>query len=70
MGPITRGWCAIGVVGAIVLMAPHGYAQAQPAPGSSADLAALFAPGGLLSDRNGDGVVDFVNARVAMRDTR
>jgi len=66
MRAIARGWCAIGVFGAIALMAPCGEAQAQPAPGTSADLAALFAPGGLLQDRNGDGVIDFVNARVVL----
>src|SRR3990172_9529457 len=66
MRAIARGWCAVGVFGAIALMAPCGEAQAQPAPGTSADLAALFAPGGLLQDRNGDGVIDFVNARVVL----
>ena len=43
-----------------------GNAQTQPPPIPSADLATLFAPGGLLQDRNGDGVIDFVNARVVL----
>src|SRR3989304_3496822 len=66
MRAIARGWCAIGVVATIVSIAPRGEAQAQPTPVSSSDLAALFAPGGLLQDRNGDGVIDFVNARVVL----
>ena len=38
--------------------------QAQPTP--SANLADLFAPGGLLQERNGDGVIDYVNARIVL----
>ena len=37
--------------------------QANPA-----DLRTLFEPGGMLQDRNGDGVVDFVSARLVLGD--
>src|SRR5262245_41294445 len=66
MRAIARAWCALGVFSAIAWMAPFGDAQTQPAPVSSSDLAALFAPGGVLQDRNGDGFVDFVNVRFVL----
>jgi Zinc carboxypeptidase len=66
MRPINRGWCALGVVVGIALIAPRGLVRAQPAPDRSRDLATLFEPGGLLQDRNGDGVIDYVNARVVL----
>ena len=62
MRDITRRWCAIGVVNVIVLIAPRTSVQTQRAPSPTADLTTLFAPGGILQDRNGDGVIDFVNA--------
>jgi hypothetical protein len=67
MRNITRRWWARGVVAAIVLIAPRAAVQTQP-PSSrpSVDLTTLFAPGGVLQDRNGDGVIDFVNARVVL----
>ena len=66
MRDITRRWCAIGVVTTIVVIAPQSYVHTQQAPSPSADLATLFATGGVLQDRNGDGVIDFVNARVLL----
>ena len=66
MRNITRRWCARGVAAAIVLIAPRAAVQTQRAPSPPADLATLFAPGGVLQDRNGDGVIDFVNARVVL----
>jgi Zinc carboxypeptidase len=66
MGDITRRWSAIGVSAAIALIVPRAAVQTQPAPNTAADLATLFAPGGVLQDRNGDGVVDFVNARIVL----
>ena len=66
MRHVTRRWCAIGVVNLIVLIAPRTSVQTQQAPGPAADLATLFAPGGILQDRNGDGVIDFVNARIVL----
>ena len=66
MRDITRRWCAIGVVTTIVVIAPQSYVHTQQAPSPSADLATLFATGSVLQDRNGDGVIDFVNARVVL----
>lgn len=66
MRDITRRWCAIGVVAVLTLIAPQPSVHTQPAPGLSADLATLFAPGGILQDRNGDGVIDFINARIVL----
>ncbi len=66
MGGVTRRWCAIGVVIGIALITPQTSVQTQQAPQRATDLATLFAPGGILQDRNGDGVVDFVNARLVL----
>src|SRR3989442_5570471 len=66
MGDITRRWCAIGMVNVIVLIAPPASVHTQQAPSPFADLTTLFAPGGVLQDRNGDGVIDFVNARIVL----
>src|SRR5580693_2652048 len=66
MRNITRRWCARSVAAALVLIAPRAAVQTQRAPSPPADLATLFAPGGALQDRNGDGVIDFVNARVVL----
>ena len=66
MRHITRRWCAIGTCVAIVLIVPASGVQTQQASTSPDDLATLFAPGGMLQDKNGDGVIDFVNARVVM----
>src|SRR5436190_17193259 len=63
---LTGRWRTIAVVAAVVLTASLTYGDTQQAAGQPADLAALFAPGGLLQDRNGDGVIDFVNARLVM----
>src|SRR5439155_17584894 len=38
----------------------------EQVPSPTADLTTLFAPGGILQDRNGDGVIDFVNARIVL----
>ena len=66
MRPIAREWCAIRRGCRVVLMATLAV-MPKPQPAiSSSDLAALFAPGGLLQDRNGDGVIDFVHARVVL----
>src|SRR5712692_9440383 len=66
MGDITRRWTVLGVVTSVVLIAPGAAVQTQQAPSRHVDLAALFTPGDVLQDRNGDGVVDFVNARIVL----
>ena len=66
MQSIPREWCAFVVVAVALVVTLCGNAHAQQPPNSSFDLAALFAPGGLLQDRNGDGFVDFVNARFVL----
>jgi hypothetical protein len=65
IGDITRRWTAIGVVASVVLIAP-GAVQTQQASSRHADLITIFTPGGVLQDRNGDGVIDFVNARIVL----
>jgi hypothetical protein len=55
----------------ILLFAFIGGAVGRTAPPSAPSaiaLAELFRPGVLLQDRNGDGAIDFVNARVALPD--
>src|SRR5436190_1145573 len=66
MGELTTRWGAIGVIASVVLIAPRAAVQTEPAPGRHADLATIFTPGDVLQDRNGDGVVDFVNARIVL----
>ena len=66
MRSIPREWCAIGVAAIVLVATLCGNAQAQQPLTSSSDLASLLAPGGLLQDRNGDGVIDFVNARISL----
>ena len=51
----------------LLLAAPAGKAQQDGSPGGSlAGLEDVFAPGVFLEDRNGDGVVDFINARIVL----
>jgi hypothetical protein len=66
MGDITKRWSAIGVVASVLLIAPGTAVRTQQAPAGHADLATIFTPGDVLQDRNGDGIVDFVNARIVM----
>jgi hypothetical protein len=60
----TKSSRFVGVVIMVMLLGPP--VRTQQTPDRPADLAALFAPGGMLQDRNGDGVVDFVNARIVL----
>ena len=64
MGHTTRRWSAIGVIASVLLIAPGTAVWTQQAPIRRADLATILTPGDLLQDRNGDGAVDFVNARI------
>jgi hypothetical protein len=66
MGDLTRTWSAIGVVASVVLIAPGDAVHTQQIPDRHPDLATIFAPGDVLQDRNGDGVVDFINARMVL----
>ena len=66
MGDITRRWSAIGVVASVVSIAAGAAVQPRQAPSRLADLATIFTPGEVLQDRNGDGVIDFVNARIVL----
>jgi hypothetical protein len=63
---MTRSWCAAGAMAAIALIGPRTSVQTQQGATASPDLATLFTPGGILQDRNGDGVIDFVNARFVL----
>ena len=49
---------------AIVLLTARSTGRA--ATGALGDLADLFARGEILQDRNGDGIVDFVNCRIVV----
>src|SRR5437773_3656102 len=63
----TCGSC-IAVMLLALLMAPGASLRSEQAPAPSADLAAIFSPGDVLQDRNGDGFVDFINARIVLGD--
>ena len=59
--------CRLAVVGFVSILGALGQNRtaAQPAP-ASADLISLFQPGLIFQDRNGDGIVDFINARLVI----
>src|SRR6185369_14148466 len=63
----SKRWFAVGVA-AMTLGAFHSSVKTEQAAASSIDLTTLFAPGGVLQDRNGDNIVDFVNARLVLRE--
>ena len=68
MRPKHAAWI-VGPLAALVLLysAPAGKAQQDTEPGVSlGGLEDVFAPGVFLEDRNGDGVVDFINARIVL----
>ncbi len=59
----------LGSLAALALLYSASAGKAQPessAGGSLAGLEDVFAPGVFLEDRNGDGVVDFINARIVL----
>lgn len=58
---------AVALVVLILGAVAQGWTTAQPAP-VAADLVSIFQPGLIFQDRNGDGVVDFVNARLVIGD--
>ena len=66
MTHVTRKWSAIGAVTSVLLLAPGASVHTQQATTQPPDLASLFTPGAVFQDRNGDGFVDFVNARIVM----
>src|SRR5262245_61828958 len=51
----------------VLLSTAVGYTQ--PAAPARPDISAFFKPGVVFQDRNGDGVVDFVDARVALAES-
>ena len=59
----------LGSLAALALLYSASAGKAQPDSSSGGSLAGLedvFAPGVFLEDRNGDGVVDFINARIVL----
>jgi hypothetical protein len=50
----------------LVLVGAGGIGRTAPAETSPASLAELFKPGVMLQDRNGDGAIDFVDARFVL----
>jgi len=62
---ITRLAASVLLVTALVAL-PGARVATQAAPPTVLDLASLFKPGPILQDRNGDGVVDFVDARLVL----
>src|SRR5436190_9771394 len=62
----TRRVRAAGAVVVIVLIAPGATVSTQQTSPRPADLVAIFSPGDVLQERNGDGFVDFVNARIVL----
>ena len=64
----STAW-VLGSLAALALLYSASAGKAQPessAGGSLAGLEDVFAPGVFLEDRNGDGVVDFINARIVL----
>src|SRR5437867_6580292 len=55
----------LAVISVAVLAGAIGRTQSPSAPERAA-LSAFFKPGVAFQDRNGDGVIDFVNARLAL----
>jgi hypothetical protein len=49
----------------VLVIAPRSLAVLE-GQGAAADLLSIFNAGGMLQDRNGDGVVDFVSARLVL----
>jgi hypothetical protein len=49
-----------------VLAAAGAVGRSAPAESTPASLADLFRPGAVLQDRNGDGVVDFIDAQIVL----
>ena len=67
MGPMAVA--TVGSLAALALLysAPAGKAQQDSSSNGSLDgLEEVFAPGVFLEDRNGDGIVDFINARIVL----
>src|SRR4029077_2376322 len=46
--------------------AKNSLRSADPPPATYASLADFFTPGAVFQDRNGDGVIDFVDARLVV----
>jgi hypothetical protein len=59
--------CAL-VIGASAVMLLNASPRSPQLPLQAGDLSALWKTGGVLQDRNGDGVVDFVDARLVLGD--
>ena len=49
-----------------VFTAAGAIGRTAPAETSAASLSELFKPGVMLQDRNGDGAIDFVDARIVL----
>ena len=64
---IKEGWCFWGVLVAALFAGSLCWGEAAQ-EGVEPGLESLFTEGALLEDRNGDGVVDFVNARILLAD--
>ena len=64
---IKEGWCFPGVLVAALFAGSLCWGEAAQ-EGVEPGLESLFTEGALLEDRNGDGVVDFVNARILLAD--
>ena len=52
----------------VVLMVAAPIGRTAPADGAAASLSELFAPGVVFQDRNADGAIDFVDARIVLGD--
>src|SRR5882762_7682796 len=54
------------IVSGFVLVAAGAIGRTAPADTAPLSLSELFSPGVVFQDRNGDGVVDFVDARIVL----
>ena len=64
---LIAGAVALGGSGSSAALGAGGHSTAPPAAqGTAGGIEAIFEPGFLLDDRNGDGHLDFVNAHLAL----
>ena len=64
---IKEGWCFSGVLAAALFVGGLCWGEAAQ-EGVEPGLESVFTEGAFLEDRNGDGVVDFVNAQILLAD--
>ncbi|HTK29268.1 MAG TPA: M14 family zinc carboxypeptidase [Vicinamibacterales bacterium] len=64
----TAALLAGGILAATLAVEARRQGARAPAAPAAWDLSAVFRPGAIFQDRNGDGVIDFVSARIVIGD--